>query len=105
MIDVVIGLALMGVLIAVLGSAVSQYQRATRRLARHRQALRLAEEAITHLQFGEPTDAAIAVHPQPLAGLPDRRWVTVTVHVGEASASLTGLAPLASLPQTNWGTP
>lgn len=103
-IDAAFGLALIGALIALLAAGATQYQRSTKRMAQQRQALRLAEEALTRLQFDEAPgpDTSLSINPDPPATLPDRRWVTVTAHVGDATANLTGLAPvdhLQSLPE------
>jgi type II secretory pathway pseudopilin PulG len=95
--DVVMGMAILGIAAAVLVSAVSSSNRASRRLASSRQAAREAEAVLIALQVGEPvpkSNATIRVEPcTGGASIPGRHWVQVVATIGGQSRLLVGLVP------------
>src|SRR5947207_14028662 len=85
---------------ALLVSMYSQ-RRGLRRLVDDRQAMRLAEHALTQIQTGDfKPDAEAQVLATSAAQAPaGHHWVVVSVKYNTGSASLTGLIPESALPE------
>lgn len=99
MADVMLGLAVLGVLTAVLISAMSRTHRAADRMSNARTAGRVAQEVLVDLQAGLPTppqDAETKISVEPAGGgakVQGRRWVQVVVSFRGESGLLVGLVP------------
>jgi hypothetical protein len=101
MTDVAVGLAILGMIAAVLASAVGRERTAELRLADDRAAARVAEHALLDLQHHQPLpqlppEVNVAVHP-----LDDGKdvpagftWATVEAAVRGRHASLIGVVPV-----------
>jgi type II secretory pathway pseudopilin PulG len=103
MLDVLIGIILLGALLSVLGISANLRNRAAVRMASQRAAMQLAEMALADLQRGATTAPAeaqdsVVVHRsgQRIGGL---EWVQVIASHEGRQASLSGLAP-ATQPAT-----
>jgi type II secretory pathway pseudopilin PulG len=103
MLDVLIGIILLGALLSVLGISANLRNRAAVRMASQRAAMQLAEKALADLQRGATTAPAdsqdsVVVHRsgQRIGAL---EWVQVIASHEGRKASLSGLAP-ATQPAT-----
>jgi type II secretory pathway pseudopilin PulG len=102
--DVMMGLAVLGVVAVVLISASSRTGRAADRLSNARTAGRVAEQVLVEMQAGLPLsqpDAETKIAVEPTAGganVPGRRWVRVVVSFRGESRLLVGLVPEAAAP-------
>jgi type II secretory pathway pseudopilin PulG len=100
--DAVIALMIAAVLSTLLAVSVNASARGRRGLSDSRQAMRLAEEALSDLQLGRasasaPQDTSIQVKDLTDApAVANWRWVTVTANVNHRTAILIGLVSQAS---------
>ena len=100
--DTMIGLFVVLVLIATLGTAVARQQRASTRLAEARASLRLAEQVLTALQTGDappavPAGTTMTITPLDTPAGEKLRWVRVDVVRGGRSQMLVGVVPVKNL--------
>jgi type II secretory pathway pseudopilin PulG len=99
-IDAVIGLAIVGMLIVMLGVALNRQARAMARFADERGATWAAEAALAQMQNGHAlTTKEIKVDPTEGADAAPAGyvWVNVRATHGDRSAALIGLVPRAAL--------
>lgn len=101
--DVIGGLLILSVLVAVLATAVFQQQKAVRRLDDSLAAVAIAERALADLQTGQapqaedPQSTVIQVHPiKGVQAPPGRVWVRVAVSYRTGGTELTGIAPASA---------
>lgn len=92
-VDVAFGLALVGVLIALLTAAVSQSRRASKALAAQREAVAAVELALAEMQAGGDAGEGIRVEALDAEAPEGWRWVRVTAEVASREAGLVGLVP------------
>jgi prepilin-type N-terminal cleavage/methylation domain-containing protein len=100
LIEMTVGLALLGVMILLLTSLVAQQRRGSDRLDRQRGAVRLAERGMSRLERGlsletppsEP-DSSWRVSPLSESAPQGLRWVRLEAIHRDAQASLIGLVP------------
>ena len=114
LIDTITGMVILGMLLGVMASAMSQQRHAATTLETQRRLDRLAEGVLTDLQQGKaPTAPAWGTEIEPtyaINELPDPgpcdgwMWIEVTARHEARQTSVIGAAPKASLP-TNRGTP
>ena len=100
--DALTALILITSLAAALAMATAQQNRAARRLADEREAIRLAERALDDLQAGAApatrpsADAQISIRSLDDAAAPkDYQWVIVSASVRGRGAEMAGLVPRA----------
>jgi type II secretory pathway pseudopilin PulG len=99
LLDVMMGLAVIGILLLTLGAAVGHFRAGSRTLADQRAAVRSAEAALTAMQAGRPlprgaADAQIEALPAEGGTAPaGQRWVEVRARVHGQQAAVTGLVP------------
>jgi len=97
--DVMMGLAVLGVVAVVLIGAASRTGRAADRLSNARTAGRVAEQVLVEMQAGlppSPPGAETKIAVEPTAGgahVPGQRWVQVVVSFRGESRLLVGLVP------------
>ena len=111
MTDVAVGLAILGMIAAVLASAVGRERAAELRLAGDRAAARVAEHVLLDLQLRQPVPRLpdhVHVVVQRLHDVepsaPGYAWAAVEAKVGNGrSAMLLGLVPDEMLPKIQWG--
>ena len=96
-IDAIIGLALVGIMVAILGVTLTKRQRALREMAEQRTVQRAAETALDQVHAGKPLPANIgevaikmsdAAGGQAPAGY---HWVQVQASSGKRNAVIVGL--------------
>lgn len=112
--DVMVGMLIVGMLLGVLALAVAQQHRGAGRLQTQRRLDRLAENVLTELQSGRtPTAPTWDTEVNPtfsVVALPDPGprdgwlWVQVTAQHERREASVVGAVPEASLTRAG-GTP
>lgn len=95
--DAILGMAIVGILLLVVGRSVLSQREVDQRMADHRAAVALAEQTLASLQL----DAALPT-PTPhsraqVKSLEDKFhgdfiWVQVTAHFRATSATITGIA-------------
>ena len=97
LLDVLIGIILLGSLLTVLAVSTNLRNRAAARMAAQRGAVQLAEKALSDLQRGtntQPADhagtVAVRYSGKRIGTL---EWVQITANHDGRSAALTGLAP------------
>ena len=99
LLDVLMGLALLGIIALVLAVALSRERRAAGTLAASRSATRSAEAALIELQAGRQparpgAGEKLAIRPTTGPAAPaGYRWIKVDVTVENQHAVLVGLAP------------
>jgi hypothetical protein len=100
LIDVLLAGVIVGAVIVVLAAGVTQYGRASARLAEQRQAVYAAEGVLVGLQSGRNVGAVMRegenVRVEEIEGgeeIAGHRWVRVVVVVGEREAELVGVVP------------
>jgi hypothetical protein len=111
MTDVAVGLAILGMIAAVLASAVGRERTAELRLANDRAAARVAEHVLLDLQLRQRiprmADHAHVVVQRlhdPESSSPGYTWASVEATVeGGRSVTLLGLVPDEMLPKIQWG--
>lgn len=102
-VDVLLGLALLGVLMMTMSVMVNRHQQASAGLADRRTAQRLAELAMLALQNPATSmpqgSEAMELSVRPVEGEPigDRVWAQVTVVSGRHEVRLVGLVDAARL--------
>ena len=94
--DIMMGLALLAATAVVLAVAMSREQLAAARLADAREATRIGETVLIHLQTNLPApqqdpQTQVVIRDCDGAGLPGHHWVDVTVSVRGRSRSVAGL--------------
>jgi hypothetical protein len=104
MTDVAVGLSILGLLAAVLASAVGRERTAELRLADDRAAARVAEHAMLNLQHRQPlaqvpTDVRVSVRKLDDSKdvSPGFVWAQVDATVRGRHSSLVGLAPVDAI--------
>lgn len=106
LLDALVGLMVLGILAAILSSAVSDYGRTGARLGERSDALHQAEALLQQLQSGQAVTppqgeaAGVSIARLTVAGAPaGYAWVEIKVLTGRASAPvcLTGLVPAGAL--------
>jgi type II secretory pathway pseudopilin PulG len=98
LLDVILGLAVIGLLIVILMSSVRQYGQAASALADSRRLARAAEAAMIELQLGRapqpPDEVRITVNVLDETPAPSlRRWVELHATDGRRTVSLHGAVP------------
>jgi type II secretory pathway pseudopilin PulG len=114
LVDVVVGLAILALVGVIFAVAVGRQNRAAQRLGDQREAVRLAEAALTSLQAG----GGAAPSPPPLAdvsvtvrALPDpppspgTRWAEARADVRGRTATLIGAVPAGAVDRAAATTP
>jgi len=100
--ETIVAIALVGFLLFLLASAVGRQRLASERLAASRDAVGLAERAITALQSGQPIPTApagalIKVMPVSSSSVTEKtKWVKVDVRLNGHETSLVGIVPSAA---------
>lgn len=99
LLDVTVGLIIIGIVATLLATAISRQSLASQRLAEQRDATRLAEDALSRLQANQPlpntTGQVIEVRYLPdETPVNGNSWVEVKATIGRRSATLTGLVPV-----------
>jgi hypothetical protein len=96
-IDAIIGLALVGVLVSVLGVTLTKRQRALHQMAEQRAVDRAAEAALDQLHAGRPLPANIGEVTIRMTDAPGGQapagyhWVQVQASSGKRNATIVGL--------------
>ncbi len=103
MADILLGLAIVGLLAIGLTVVLNRQERASQILADSRDATRLAERAVTALQSGRPLPPDDAQQQTGVRRLPDpaptgQAWVEVSARVRGREVSLVALIPASSAP-------
>ena len=104
LIDVMMGIAIVGVMAIAMAVAADHQRRASRRLADYQTTVRLAEQVLTDMQLGRPVvvvDQGVSVTVQRVDGgapIPGQAWVQVTATRAPHVARLVGLAPVGAIP-------
>ncbi len=90
--DALVAIALLLLMSALIGLAMSKNAQAERVLADQRAAQRLAEQVLLHEQMGVTTgdDDRVDIEKLPVAE-DGRQWITVRVSLGRARYELVGL--------------
>ncbi|MFI5377858.1 MAG: hypothetical protein ACHRHE_01010 [Tepidisphaerales bacterium] len=95
-VDAIVGLIIIAALATAIAVALTQYQRAARRLSDTRAAERLCERTLADLSAGAKPAADARVHwkPVPLKDVPPGyEWVEVSARCETGGATLLGLVP------------
>lgn len=99
LLDATVGLIIIGIVGALLATAISRQTVASQRLADQRDAARLADDTLARLQSSQPlptqtAELSIDVRYLPDSSpVPNQSWAEVTAIVRGREARLTGLAP------------
>ncbi len=99
-IDGVVGIAIMGALLAMLSVALSYQHRVSQSLSNARAAIRKAESALADAQAGRPVTQVQMRSVQGGNTPPGFAWVEATATDGSQTVRLVGL-----IPQTTGATP
>jgi type II secretory pathway pseudopilin PulG len=100
--DMIVAISIVGMLMILLVTTISQINSAQRRLADSRSAQRLAEHALLALQLGQPLPAPVdaeAIEIRPATGGEAPRgykWVVARTNVGGRQAEVFGIVPSAA---------
>lgn len=92
LLDVVSGLLLMLVTLALLGTVLTRSKKTATRLSDDRAAVRLAERTLLVLNShgNAPTDEHVRIEPLEVLPELDRHWVRITADVNGREASIVG---------------
>jgi type II secretory pathway pseudopilin PulG len=103
LIDALVGITLIGMIVAMFAMASGQYRRSQRALSHQRAAVRVAEHTLYAMQTGgaaapaRDEDVHVTVSRVKGEAVDGRVWVSVEVHHHGQRAELVGLVPLAAL--------
>jgi type II secretory pathway pseudopilin PulG len=106
--DALIGLAIVGALVAALLVGMNRQRGAAERMANTRGATWAAEQALTEMQAGrKPSGSEIRVDPSPADGAAPAgyAWVRVRAERNGRATTLIGLVPAAVVPTGEKGGP
>jgi hypothetical protein len=93
--DALLGLVLIVAIAGALGAVTSARQRAAIRTAEIRAADRAAENALTLLQSHQPASADVSIQRLYCAAPSGWMWAEATSHIGDRTAVVSGLVPVA----------
>jgi hypothetical protein len=96
--DAVFAIGVLGIMLVILGVAVTREQRAELAFAERRSANRAAEAALCELQAGRPVPhsegKSLIVHDLASTAAPGGyRWIEVQARVGRQHSTLSGIVP------------